>query len=293
MIDSYVLLTPILLLGVIALLGFVGCNQVFGLDETVAKQPPPAPSNFQAIPGDNRVALTWDADTVSEVTGYTVFRGTAPGTVKEDYEPGVALSPGQLPYTDITAKNGITYYYRVTASNSEGESGLSEERPATPMSPFGSFITGIATVGTANLSGRAGWFGMAVTVVGPGSITIQKLGRAFDLGITGPHRLRIINAATKQELGSTSVDINSPSGGFNNQFKYGDLNPAVPLVPGDNFYVLSEEFAGGDRFYEQDETVATRVEAKITSAMESDPQGTVYTPANIMGHTYVPVDFQY
>jgi hypothetical protein len=33
MIDVFVLLTPILLLGVIALLGFIGCNQVFGVDE--------------------------------------------------------------------------------------------------------------------------------------------------------------------------------------------------------------------------------------------------------------------
>ncbi len=34
MIDAFVILTPILLLGVIALLGFVGCNQVFGIKET-------------------------------------------------------------------------------------------------------------------------------------------------------------------------------------------------------------------------------------------------------------------
>jgi hypothetical protein len=293
MIDSFVALTPILLLGVIALLGFVGCNWVYGLDPTEPRPAPDPPSNFQATPGDNKVALTWDADTEFDVTGYTVFRGTAPGTVKDDYDPGVALSLSQLPYADPTAKNGITYYYRVTASNSIGESALSEERSATPMSPFGSFITGVATPGTQNLAGRAGWFGMAVTVLGPASITIQKLGRAFDLGITAPHRVRIIDAATKAELASTSVDMNSPTGGFNNQFKYGDLNPGVTLAPGAAFYVMSEEFAGGDRFYEQDETVATRAEARITSAMESDPQGTVYTPANMIGHTYGPVDFQY
>src|SRR5690242_10953793 len=34
MIDWFVLLTPVLLLGVMALLGFLGCNQVFGLDPT-------------------------------------------------------------------------------------------------------------------------------------------------------------------------------------------------------------------------------------------------------------------
>jgi len=34
MIDAFVLLTPVLLIGVIALLAFVGCNQVFGLQQT-------------------------------------------------------------------------------------------------------------------------------------------------------------------------------------------------------------------------------------------------------------------
>lgn len=35
MLDSFVWLAPLLLLAIVGLLGFVGCNQVFGLDETV------------------------------------------------------------------------------------------------------------------------------------------------------------------------------------------------------------------------------------------------------------------
>src|SRR5258708_36017344 len=34
MMDAFVILTPILLLGVIALLGFVGCNWAFGISQT-------------------------------------------------------------------------------------------------------------------------------------------------------------------------------------------------------------------------------------------------------------------
>jgi len=293
MIDWYVLLAPVFLLGVIALLGFVGCNWFYGLDETKPKTRPEPPTNFTAVAGDNRVALRWVDDPDGEVTGYTVFRGTAPGSVKEDYEPGVALSPSQIPYDDTTAKNGITYYYRVTESNAEGESDLSQEQSAKPMSPFGAFIIGVATNGTPNASGRAGRFGMAVHVVGPGDITIRKVGRAFDLGITAPHTVRIIDGATKQERGSATIDMNSETGGFGNLFKYGDVNPPVTVMSGSDFYVLSDEFNGGDRFYEQDTVVAARIEARITSAMESDPQGVIFTPAGGMGHTYGPVDFQY
>jgi hypothetical protein len=294
MIDSFVILTPVLLLGV-ALLGFVGCNWVFGNDPTTLAEAPAPPSNVQATPGDNRITLTWEPDPAPDrpITGFTVFRGNAPGTVKQDYESGVPIVAGQLSYIDTAAKNGITSYYRVTASNLIGESGLSEEASTTPMSPFGSFIIAVATPGTPNAAGRPGWFGMALSVVGPGSITIQKLGRAFDLGITTPHRVKIVDANSKMELGSTSVDINSPTGGYNGQFKYGDLNPPVPRAPGEDFYVLSEEFNNGDRFYEQDETVAGRPEAKVMSAMESDPQEVTYSPAGAIGHTYGPVDFQY
>lgn len=40
MIDPFVIVAPVLLLAVIALLRFIGCNQVFGLDETVLTPPP-------------------------------------------------------------------------------------------------------------------------------------------------------------------------------------------------------------------------------------------------------------
>jgi len=290
MIDSFVLLTPVLLIGV-ALFGFVGCNWFFGIEPTQPIQPPDPPANFHLVAGDNKIDVLWDIDPAA--SQYTVFRSEMSGTIPDDYPLKIGLSLSQLPYADHNVSNGKTYFYRVSVKVGSYESELSQEEQAMPTSPFGSFITGIATPGTANAAGRAGWFGMAVSVVGPASITIQKLGRAFDLGMTTPHRVKIIDAASKMELGSTSVDLNSPTGGYNDRFKYGDLNPPVPRAPGEDFYVLSEEFNNGDRFYEQDEAVSTRTEARIMSAMESDTAATVYTPANTVGHTYGPVDFQY
>lgn len=38
MFDAYVFLAPVLLLAIVGLLGFIGCNQVFGLDETVLQE---------------------------------------------------------------------------------------------------------------------------------------------------------------------------------------------------------------------------------------------------------------
>lgn len=49
MIDSFVLLTPILMLGVIALLGFVGCDLIFTLNDFL-----PPPRTFGPYQGMSR-----------------------------------------------------------------------------------------------------------------------------------------------------------------------------------------------------------------------------------------------
>ncbi len=287
MIDSFVLLTPILLLGVIALFGFVGCDRLFDIKEFEKPEPP---ANFQAVAGDNNVALHWNPN--PKATEYTVFRGEMSGVIKEDYPLKTGLSLDQIPYTDKTAKNGTTYYYRVTVKTADGESELSKEEQATPVSPFGSFVTKMPT-GTPSLTGRPDWFGMAIHVNAPTGLTIQKVGRSFELGITTAHRVRIVDAVTKAVLGEVSVDMNSSIGGLDDHFKYGDLIPPLNLAAGGDYYVVSEEFQGGDRFFEQDTTVQTRLEASVTSAVEGDVQGVVYSVPKVAGHTYGPVDFQY
>ena len=66
--DWYVLLTPLLALGVIALLGFTGCDQLFGLNEV-----DPAPPTTM---------LTFEMRLPSDLTLLHVgFEWTAPGAL--------------------------------------------------------------------------------------------------------------------------------------------------------------------------------------------------------------------
>lgn len=59
MIDAFVLLSPILLLAVIALVGLVGCNQVFGLDPTRGALPDPTLDPTWGSPaGGTKVTIT-------------------------------------------------------------------------------------------------------------------------------------------------------------------------------------------------------------------------------------------
>jgi titin len=96
---------------------------------------PTAPQGLVASGGDTSVVLSWSAPTSdggSPITGYNVYRGTAPGG-----EPVTPLASGvpTTGFTDHGVVNGTTYYYKVTAVNTVGPSAFSNEASATPHTP--------------------------------------------------------------------------------------------------------------------------------------------------------------
>ncbi len=70
-------------------------------------------------------APAWDGG--SAVTGYDVYRGTSSGGESLLAQVGNVTS-----YTDSTATNGTTYFYKVSAVNSVGEGAQSGELSALP-----------------------------------------------------------------------------------------------------------------------------------------------------------------
>ena len=120
---------------VIALFHFsmMGCNGVYhatGNNSSSGSggsspQIPAAPTALTAATGSSQVSLTWSAS--ANAGGYNVKRGLASGG------PYTLLAPASsLSYTDASASNGTTYYYVVTAYNTAGESGNSNEASAKP-----------------------------------------------------------------------------------------------------------------------------------------------------------------
>ncbi|HZL82519.1 MAG TPA: CehA/McbA family metallohydrolase, partial [Candidatus Deferrimicrobium sp.] len=98
---------------------------------------PPAVVSTVAVEGDGRVDLTWNASVGDpqhlSVVSYNVWRGTSAG--EEDIVTPINGTPvSGLSFSDTTAVNDTTYFYRVTAVNEVGQTGVlsGNEVTATP-----------------------------------------------------------------------------------------------------------------------------------------------------------------
>jgi hypothetical protein len=113
---------------VIALLLFsiTGCDGSIQVGSNGATtQLPSAPTALKASAGNAQVSLSWSAS--ANASGYNVKRGLASGG------PYTLLaSSHSTSSTDSSVSNGTTYYYVVSAYNTAGESGNSNEASATP-----------------------------------------------------------------------------------------------------------------------------------------------------------------
>ena len=85
---------------------------------------PGAPTGLNAVPGNTRVLLMWDAN---GATSYNVKRGTVSGG------PYTTIaSPAVNSFTDTNLSNGTTYYYVVSAVNQVGEGPNTAQVSSTP-----------------------------------------------------------------------------------------------------------------------------------------------------------------
>ena len=76
---------------------------------------PPAPAALEAVAGAGVISLIWEAVDASDLAGYLVFRGPAPG------EPTTLLTPvpiGATSFEDRTVTPGVRYVYVVVAVDS-------------------------------------------------------------------------------------------------------------------------------------------------------------------------------
>jgi fibronectin type 3 domain-containing protein len=93
--------------------------------------PPAAPTGLGATAGDEYVSLDWTDNTEGDMASgtYSVYRSTTSESYAGALKTGLFLSS----YVDYDVVNGSTYYYKVTATDTNGnESVKSSEVSATP-----------------------------------------------------------------------------------------------------------------------------------------------------------------
>ncbi|WP_269525315.1 fibronectin type III domain-containing protein, partial [Coraliomargarita parva] len=92
--------------------------------------PPAAPGSFSASAGDGSVSLDWADNSEPDMASYSVYRSTTSGSGYAAIATGLTSSD----YVDNAVSNGTTYYYVVTALDTNAnESSNSSEASATPL----------------------------------------------------------------------------------------------------------------------------------------------------------------
>jgi len=134
----------------------------------------------------------------------------------------------------------------------------------------------------------AGWFGMKITT-GATSLIVRQLGRIFINGNSGTHTLRIVRASDNVVMGSVAMPM---AGGSANQMKYQALGSPVTLNANTSYYIVSEEFVGGDQWYDSTSTI-TGSAAVVVDGSASSPNRTSWTVGGTQGHSFGLVDFIY
>ena len=108
---------------------WVDVRDTVAVDTYPDTTPPNAPSGLEAVAGDNTISLDWSDNVESDLAGYSVYRSTNSGS----YGTALATNWVSSDYIDNTALNGTTYFYVVTASDTNSnESVASGEVSATP-----------------------------------------------------------------------------------------------------------------------------------------------------------------
>jgi fibronectin type 3 domain-containing protein/DNA-binding protein YbaB len=131
---------------------------------------PNAPTGVTATPGNTQVTVTWTS--VSGATSYNLYYDTSPGVTTASSKVQGVTSP----YVHTSRTNGTTYYYRVSAVNTGGESALSSEVSATPQS-VGSGILGFEVV--ANWHTTSGTLTKVTSPRTQGAAAVQISGNGY------------------------------------------------------------------------------------------------------------------
>ena len=300
MFDSFLLLTPLLTLAVLALVRFIGCAEIIGVEEWEPSREvtdaPSAPTDLSVQYGDEIIILSWNPPTGA--TGYTVqFSDSPAGPLTDGVTVSENTSTEFLPYN-------VTRRYAVIALKDALQSPPSDEVTVTGARPL---LATIQTFGTPQ-SFFNGLLGMKVTPTT--RLKIVALGRVKYLNvqpnpvpIVHAHEIKIVLPGTPvaSDVSGGQVAIAPEFGVEAGDFLYETLKTDIFFEPGETFYVVSQETAlmdtnpDADEWHDFDTIAIPHPEATLDEGVyqPDETPGEFEVSTGGPNHLYVPVNVLY
>src|SRR5579883_2834599 len=176
--------------------------------------------------------------------------------------------------------------FTYTLGTSSPPAAPSGNTPATPSAS--SFVNGYNYSHPILRNNYSGWAGMKLTI-GASPLNVNSLGRLCVAGNAGAHSLKFVNATNGADVAGsvTSVNMAGCTGG---QFVYSTLPTPITLAAGVSYYLVSQETAGGDQWYDYG-SIATSSVATVNNSVWFD--GVNWNLVSTANTSYVPPDFTY
>lgn len=134
---------------------------------------PDQPAGLAATADNGKVALNWPA--ANNAAAYNIYYSTSPGVSRATGTKSATVAGTSYIQTGLT--NGTTYYFVVTAVNSNSESAESSQVAATPAS-LGSYaqgdLTGVWNFNILVSGAEPGWMRGSVSVDTAGAVTFNS-----------------------------------------------------------------------------------------------------------------------